>query len=106
MTTKLSIHLKWFASKPYASQCRKKKKPPLPKGRGTALGEMEFFKVLEYETCGVAKVYYISKGKTGGNVLTFVYEEDTWHEVSCNTIWSKTGSADDVIYPYWWHRIY
>lgn len=74
--------------------------------QNTMLGEMEFFKVLEYETCGVAKVYYISKGKTGGNVLTFVYEEDTWHEVSCNTIWSKTGSADDVIYPYWWHRIY
>ena len=74
--------------------------------QNTMLGEMEFFKVLEYETYGVAKVYYVSKGKTGGNVLTFAYEDGTWNEVSWNTIWSKTGSADDVIYPYLWHWIY
>lgn len=74
--------------------------------QNTMLGEVEFFKVLEYETCSVAKVYYISKDKAGGNVLTFAYEDGKWNEVYWNTIWSKTGSADDVVYPYLWHWIY
>ena len=74
--------------------------------QNTMLGEMEFIKVLEYETCGISKVYYVSKGKSAGNVLTFVYDDGNWKEVSWNTIWSNTGSADDVIYPYFWHWIY
>ena len=74
--------------------------------QNTMLGDMEFFKVLEYETCGVAKVYYVSEGKKGGNVLTFAYEDGIWKEVSWNTIWSKSGSADNIIYPYLWHWIY
>ena len=70
------------------------------------LGDMEFFKVLEYEPCGVAKVYYVSQGKMAGNVLTFYYEDGNWNEVSWNTIWSKQGTADHIVYPYFWHWIY
>lgn len=74
--------------------------------QNTMLGDMEFFKVLEYEECGIAKVYYVSKGHSAGNVLTFAYEDGDWNEVSWSTGWSTSGNADQTIYPYWWHFIY
>lgn len=71
----------------------------------TMLGEMEYFKVLSCDG-KTAEVYYVSKDKTDANVLTFVNDSGTWVETSWNTIWSSSGSASDVIYPYWWHFIY
>lgn len=71
----------------------------------TMLGEIDFFKVLEYEPFSYARVYYVSEGKSGGNILIFKYDNGSWKEISWNTIWSKTGSADNVVYPYWWHGI-
>ena len=69
------------------------------------LGEMEYFKVLSCKD-NTAEVYYVSKGMTDANVLTFKNNNGVWQEISCNTIWSTTGSASEVIYPYWWHFIY
>ena len=79
--------------------------------QNTMLGDMEYFKVLSYSpyrTYDFAQVYYVSKGNTAGNVLTFKYnyDADLWEEISWSTIWSTTGSASEVIYPYWWHFIY
>ena len=79
--------------------------------QNTMLGDMEYFKVLNYSpylTYDFAQVYYVSKGNTAGNVLTFKLNNDTdlWEEISWSTIWSTTGSASEVIYPYWWHFIY
>lgn len=79
--------------------------------QNTMLGDMEYFKVLSYSpysTYDVAQVYYVSKGNTAGDVLTFKYNYDTdlWEEISWSTIWSTNGSASEVIYPYWWHFIY
>ena len=79
--------------------------------QNTMLGDMEYFKVLNYSpyrTYGFAQVYYVSKGNAAGNVLTFRYNNDAhfWEEISCSTIWSDAGSASAVIYPYWWHFIY
>lgn len=79
--------------------------------QNTMLGDMEYFKVLSYSpyrAYDFAQVYYVSKGNTAGNVLTFKYNYDTdlWEEISWSTIWSTTGSASEVIYPYWWHFIY
>lgn len=71
----------------------------------TMLGEMEYFKVLSCDGM-TAEVYYVSQDKTDANVLTFTNESGTWIETSWNTIWSSSGSASDVIYPYWWHFIY
>ena len=68
------------------------------------IGEMLTFKVLEYETCDVAKVYYITD--VSGNVLTFAWDDGAWKEVSWNTIWSKQGNADDVLAPYFWYSAY
>ncbi len=74
--------------------------------QNTMLGDMEFFKVLEYKTCDIAKVYYVSKGYSLGSVLTFAYEDGNWKEVSWDTPWSISGNADKTVYPYWWHWIY
>ena len=72
---------------------------------GTTLGDMEYFKVVYYDD-KAAQVYYVSKGMAGGDLLTFERSGDAWVQVQWNTIWSSTGSASGVIWPYWWHFIY
>lgn len=73
--------------------------------QNTMLGEMEYFKVLSCDG-NTAEVYYVSKGMTDANVLLFKYTDGVWQEISWKTIWSTSGSASEVIYPYWWHFIY
>ena len=76
----------------------------------TMLSDIEYFKVLSYEQYkdGIAQVYYVSKGNAGADVLTFKYDHESrsWKEIAWSTIWSKGGSASDVIWPYWWHFVY
>ena len=73
--------------------------------QNTMLGEMEYFKVLRCDG-RTAEVYYVSKDMIGADVLVFENDSGIWVETSWRTIWSKMGSASDVIYPYWWHFIY
>ena len=73
--------------------------------QNTMLGDMEYFKVLSCDG-KTAEVYYVSKEMTDANVLTFENRDGTWTETSWQTIWSRSGSASGVIYPYWWHFIY
>ena len=64
----------------------------------TMIGEIEYFKVLEYSDT-YARVYYVSKNS--GNVLTFSKKSGEWkYDKWEQTVWSKTGSADDFIWPY------
>ena len=71
----------------------------------TMLGEMEYFKVL---SCNGewADVYYVGKDYSSGDLMTFCREEGQWAEAGWDTVWSDTGSASEVIWPYWWHFIY
>ena len=69
------------------------------------LGDVQNCKVIDYSE-NEAKVYYVSEGKTMGNLLTFTKKNDTWKNKNWNTVWSKDGNADDIIWPYWWHFIY
>ena len=69
------------------------------------LGEMESFKVLNCDG-QTAEVYYIESGKTGAYVLSFEKTDGCWAETGWRCIWSTTGSASEVIWPYWWHFIY
>ncbi len=69
------------------------------------LGEMESFKVLNCDGRR-AEVYYIETGKTMAHVLSFEKVNDRWEETTWRCIWSTTGSASEVIWPYWWHFIY
>lgn len=72
----------------------------------TMLEDEEYdFKVLDCDGAN-ARVYYVSKGKTGAHVLTFKKRNDDWVETKWETIWSTSGSASEVIWPYWWHFIY
>ncbi len=71
----------------------------------TMLDEMEYFKVLDCDG-ETARVYYVSEGVDSANVLTFEKNDGKWVETQWECIWSKTGSASEVIYPYLWHFIY
>lgn len=44
--------------------------------QNTMLGDMEYFKVLDYNDYDIARVYYISKDNAAANVLTFRYDFD------------------------------
>lgn len=69
------------------------------------LGKMEYFKVLQCSE-DTAEVYYVSQYMSGGDVFSFHRQDDQWIVTDWNTIWSVTGSASEVIWPYWWHCMY
>ncbi len=71
----------------------------------TMLDEMEYFKVLDCDG-ETARVYYVSDGMDWANVLTFEKNDGKWVETQWECIWSTTGSASEVVYPYLWHFIY
>ena len=73
--------------------------------QNTMLGDMAYFKVLSCNGKS-ACVYYVEQEMSAAHVLTFEHTDGQWVETSWNVIWSATGSASDVIYPYWWHFIY
>lgn len=60
--------------------------------QNTMLGEMEYFKVLSCDE-NTAEVYYVGKGMTDANVLSFENNNGVWQEISWKTIWSASGSA-------------
>lgn len=70
------------------------------------LGEIDYLKVLEYSE-EYARVYYVSENRSAGDILSFVKQGDKWkYDNWERTVWSATGSASEVIWPYWWHFIY
>jgi len=69
------------------------------------LGKMEYFKVLQCSE-DTAEVYYVSQDMSGGDVFSFQRQGSQWIVTDWNTIWSETGSASGVIWPYWWHFVY
>lgn len=72
----------------------------------TMMGEIDYLKVLNYSG-NSARVYYVSANKASGDILRFSRTSGEWRYDSWErTVWSSTGSASDVIWPYWWHFIY
>ncbi|MDD6736095.1 MAG: hypothetical protein PUE13_07280 [Clostridiales bacterium] len=72
----------------------------------TMLGEQEYLKVLEYSDSS-ARVYYVGKDNSMANIICFVKREGQWeYDKWERCVWSKTGSASEVAWPYWWHFIY
>lgn len=67
--------------------------------------KMETFKILDYSDTS-ATVYYIGEGYCGADVLEFEWQDGVWNESDWRTIWSASGSASEVIWPYWWHFVY
>ena len=73
--------------------------------QNTMLGDMEYFKVLRCDG-KTAQVYYVSKNRAGADVLTFENRNGNWVETGWETVWSTSGSASGVVFPYWWHFVY
>jgi len=72
----------------------------------TMLGEQEYWKILDYSETH-ARVYYVSKNYQDADILSFKQENGKWkYDKWEDTVWSKSGSASEVIWPYWWHFIY
>lgn len=63
------------------------------------ISDIEYFKILNCDDA-TAEVYYVSKGS--GNVLKFENQNGTWTQTEWKTVWSKSGSASDAVWPYWW----
>jgi len=61
----------------------------------------EELKVVKYNK-NTAKIYAVNNGRGAAILVTFKkidgkYEYDHW-----DAVWSKTGSADDMLWPYFW----
>lgn len=66
----------------------------------TMMGDIEYLKVLNYSDRS-ARVYYVSKNRSGGDILVFSKYNGEWkYDKWERTVWSKTGSADGFIWPY------
>ena len=62
------------------------------------LNSSEYFKVLEYSD-EQAKVFYVSDT---GDLITFIKNDvNQWTMQDWKTIWSKSGSADGIYWPYY-----
>ena len=64
------------------------------------IGDVDYLKVLAYST-DFARVYYFDN--EGGDILGFERSNGQWKRALWNTVWSKMGSADDYIWPYFYH---
>jgi hypothetical protein len=69
------------------------------------IGDIDYLRVLNYSDES-ARVYYVAQNKAGGDVVEFEKKDNEWSCSQWDTIWSDTGSASGVIWPYWWHFIY
>ncbi len=70
--------------------------------------EVNYFKVLEYSPYDFSQVYLVANDSKPGEVLRLKYDfdNDSWYVLDYVSGWSKSGNADDIVYPYWWHFIY
>jgi hypothetical protein len=72
----------------------------------TMLREQKYCKVLQYSK-NYACVFYIAEDRSTGDILEFEKKNGEWHFTgNWETVWSTGGSADNIIWPYWWHFFY
>lgn len=68
--------------------------------QGNIIDEIEYFKVMEYSEAS-AKVYYVTGNRSAGILITFIQQDGKWVIEKWDAIWSKSGSADDFIWPFY-----
>lgn len=71
----------------------------------TWITEIEYFKVFKCDG-ETAEVYYVSSGKSEGWVHSYEKQNGAWKQTGVYTVWSVSGSASGVIWPYWWQFVY
>ena len=70
------------------------------------INQAETYKILTY-THNYARVYCISTNKQNGTVHNFIKSDGSWtYNQWEDGGWSKHGTADEIVWPYWWHIIY
>ena len=61
-------------------------------------GTLEKYKLLDYSKWGFAKIY-AADGQSG-YVFILTSDSENWQVVNWYTVWSKQGSADGLVWPY------
>jgi hypothetical protein len=64
------------------------------------IDDVKYLKVLYYSK-EIARVYYFDI--YGGDIIEFIKQDNKWEMNKWDTIWSKTGSADNFKWPYIYH---
>ena len=64
------------------------------------LDSISYFKVMKYSEME-AEVYYVQGEHLGADLFTFIKDNNQWKLDSWETVWSKYGSADKFIWPYY-----
>lgn len=68
----------------------------------------EYYKVLDYKHLKYGRLYCVIKNQYANYACELIITGSGQNQkiVSNDTIWSNTGSASEIIWPYWWHFIY
>lgn len=66
------------------------------------LDKPKYYKVINYSQ-NHAKVYYVDKNS--GSILYFYKIDTKWYFDKWSTVWSLTGTADDMVWPYLWDSV-
>lgn len=71
------------------------------------IGEYNFAKVISSSKNEI-RVYYIEKDYSYANTIIYRKTGNQWRVYSWDKcVWSSVGgSADDTVWPYWWHVFY
>lgn len=64
------------------------------------IDDIQYMKVIEYSDT-YAEVFYVTDNHETGELMIFEKENEGWVYVYWNTVWSKTGSADNFMWPYY-----
>lgn len=63
--------------------------------------DIEYLKVINYSG-ETANVYYVLKNHAAAILVTLERSDNNWTIITWKTVWSKTGSASEFIWPYYW----
>ena len=67
-----------------------------------------YYTVLDYKHLKYGRLYCVIKNQYANYACELIITGSGQNQkiVSNDTIWSNTGSASEIIWPYWWHYIY
>ena len=75
----------------------------IPLENNGVISDVTFRKIIRYSEDS-AYVYCVSSNECLGTTLKFENKKNKWLLASYETNWSKLGgSADNIVWPYFWH---
>lgn len=67
------------------------------------LGDVSYIKVLDVSEDEI-KLYCVGKNFQWANTISYsIKQGELCDGIWLSTIWSVNGTADDIVWPYWWH---